>query len=515
MSLKSRMTKILESLNENIYERDEVLAVTFLSALANQNIFLYGPPGTAKSLISRRISKAFKTEHYFEYLMQKFSTPDEVFGPMSITELKKDKYVRKTDGYLPSAEFAFLDEIWKSSPAILNTLLTIINEKIFKNGNVLKKVPMKVLISASNETPPKGQGLEALYDRFTTRLYVPPMESKENFEQLLQNGGSIDTINIDEKLLITTEEWIAWKEKIQNVKVSQEVLNIVHAIRLSFLEKNKSKGFDIYVSDRRWLNALTLVKAGAFFCEREETNIVDALLLSHTLWTTKENREVVIKIVHSCIKESGFETGNSLKSLDEEKEKLEQEINKELFYSNDIYETVKLHGNTQYFKVKKIFIDEYNDKKSIVFYIARNSMKTKDEFHPVDENGNEISNLKCSFKKQGSCEIKYKNNSYYNGGRWVDLPVFQPQVLFYKGDKRKDVNERLIEALREETEKLSQKIEQLIEETKEKETVFLKELDTPFIEPTKIKIATESISQQIEDLKLRHKDTQRLVELVG
>ena len=151
---KSRISKILYTLGQNIHERDEIISVVLLSALANQNIFLYGPPGTAKSLISRRLSKVFETKHYFEYLMQKFSTPEEVFGPISLTELKKDNYIRKTDGYLPTAEFAFLDEIWKSSPAILNTLLTIINEKIFRNGSNIEKVPLKILISASNEIPP-------------------------------------------------------------------------------------------------------------------------------------------------------------------------------------------------------------------------------------------------------------------------------------------------------------------------------------------------------------------------
>jgi len=93
--IKIRIEKILNELNENIHEREETLSVALLSALADQNIFLYGPPGTAKSLISRRLAKVFETESYFEYLMQKFSTPDEVFGPVSIKELKNDNYERK------------------------------------------------------------------------------------------------------------------------------------------------------------------------------------------------------------------------------------------------------------------------------------------------------------------------------------------------------------------------------------------------------------------------------------
>ena len=122
-------------------------ALTFLNVIAGKPVFLYGPPGTAKSFIAKRVSYAFKDSKYFGYLMQRFSTPEDIFGPVSLEELKNDKYIRKIKGYLPDSDFAFLDEIWKSAPAILNTLLTIINERIFKNGYEEIKVPLKGLIS--------------------------------------------------------------------------------------------------------------------------------------------------------------------------------------------------------------------------------------------------------------------------------------------------------------------------------------------------------------------------------
>ena len=230
MSLRNRIDKLISVLTEGVYEREEAIKISFLSALAGENIFLYGPPGVAKSLISRRLSEVFESDNYFEYLMQKFSTPEEVFGPISISELKKDNYIRQTKGYLPTADFAFLDEIFKANPAILNSLLTIINEKKFKNGTELQNVPLKVLVSASNETPPPNQGLEALYDRFLVRLDVNPIKSRENFETLLQDDTP--DIEVDDNLKIKTKEWEEFKTAIKNVTISKDVFNIIHSIRI-------------------------------------------------------------------------------------------------------------------------------------------------------------------------------------------------------------------------------------------------------------------------------------------
>jgi MoxR-like ATPase len=508
--LKQRMKDILKALNENIHEREEVFAVSLLSALADQNIFLYGPPGTAKSLISRRLAKVFKSKNYFEYLMQKFSTPEEVFGPISLTELKKDNYVRKTDGYLPTTEFAFLDEIWKSSPAILNTLLTALNEKKFRNGNQLLNLPLKVVVSASNETPPKGQGLEALYDRFLTRLYVPPMENKNNFEILLQSGGTSDDINIDENLLITNDEWEQWKKESNDVKLSKETLNIINDVRLRIEEKNRSKELDVYVSDRRWQKASTLLKVSAYFCDREETNIIDCLLLSHCLWSTKDNKNEIINIVEDAVRNSGFDTEHNLIDFDLEKNDLEYEINEELLHSTDVYKTERLIDGNKYFKITNKYKE---NSKSITYLLSFDKMKTTDTFHPIDTNGNELNWIDCNFDNQGTCKINICDD--HDNARPYTNIIFTPEVKFFKGDQKESVNPRLIEQLKNATFNLKEKVKKILNPIEIKKNEFLKELDTPFILDTKINIAIESVNKQIEDLKLRYKDCERLESLVG
>ena len=508
-NLKGRITKIVEHLNEGIHERDEVIAVSLLAALSNQNVFLFGAPGTAKSLIARRLSCAFDTGSYFEYLMHRFSTPEEIFGPVSITELKKDSFLRKTEGFLPECEFAFLDEIWKSSPPILNTLLTIINEKLFRNGTEMKTVPLKALIAASNETPPPEQGLEALFDRFSVRLNVPPVESKDNFENLLGSQPTLADLKMPEGLAIKNAEWEEWCKQIHSVELSKETLDIIHDIRLSLEEKGEK--LDVYISDRRWQKAAILLKAAAFFCERKETNLVDTLLLRHCLWTTKENREEMAKIVEGAVRTQGFGKEFSLDDIDSEKEELEKEINKELFHSEDVYDT-KTIAYKECFEFSIHTVRQYDRVRELVdIYIPKSKMKGTDDFHPIDKSGNEIGDVTCNFQAQGTCSVTYRDAYNYPQKRKENLV---PKILFHKGDK-KEVNSKFVGVLAEEVKSIKEKIELMIMEIGDKLAQFKNELESPFVPEDVRDIAVESVQKQLEEMKVRLKDCDRLSGLVG
>lgn len=301
--MKQKIQALLSEMNTGLIDREHALKAALLTVLAAENLVLIGPPGTAKSMVSRRVAQHIQTTtngshqpndgsgSYFEYLLTKFSTPEEIFGPLSISELKADRFRRNTAGYLPTAKIAFLDEIFKSSSSILNSLLTILNERIFHNGNQPQHVPLRSLISASNELPSGQEELSALYDRFLMRTFVGPVR-EEHLHRLFDAPG----VAHQPTLQLTAQDFQAVDAAAQQVHMPPEVGEAIRGIWAAHKEAFKEDRRE-YLSDRRLVKLLKLLRVSAATNHRTEVDLSDAMLLQHCLWNHPDNMDKVREIV--------------------------------------------------------------------------------------------------------------------------------------------------------------------------------------------------------------------------
>jgi MoxR-like ATPase len=319
--MKQKIQALLSDMNAGLIDREQTLKAALLTVLAAENLVLIGPPGTAKSMVSRRVAQHIQTTNgshppndgggsYFEYLLTKFSTPEEIFGPLSISELKADRFRRNTAGYLPTAEIAFLDEIFKSSSSILNSLLTILNERVFHNGNQPQHVPLRSLISASNELPSGQEELSALYDRFLMRIFVGPVR-EEHLHLLFDAPGAAH----QPTLQLTAQDFQAVDTAVQQVRIPPEVGEAIRGIWAAHKEAFKEDWRE-YLSDRRLVKLLKLLRVSAATNQRTEVDLSDAMLLQNCLWNHPDKmdkvREIVITMLQKYSPEVPVNLGQSM-----------------------------------------------------------------------------------------------------------------------------------------------------------------------------------------------------------
>jgi MoxR-like ATPase len=289
---------LLESLNQGLIDRDEALRVCLLGALSGRNVLLLGPPGTAKSLLARRVAQAFGDARFFQYLLTRFTTPDELFGPVSLRALKdQDLFRRRTEGYLPQAEVVFLDEVFKASSAILNALLTVVNEGLFFNGSAVEPVPLKVLIAASNETP-ADPSLAALYDRFPLRVLVEPVRSPDHFDALLT--ASAAPVEIPRSLQLDATALDAIRAQAADVTLSPAALAVIHALR-ALLAAEGDDPQRWYVSDRRWRQLVGVLQVSAACHGRAQVQPIDCGLLGYGIWSDPQDAQRAHALVHAAL----------------------------------------------------------------------------------------------------------------------------------------------------------------------------------------------------------------------
>lgn len=354
--IHQHLSRLLEELNKGLYDKERTIRLTLLAVLAGESTFMLGEPGTAKSLIARRVADAFGIEkkEFFSYLMNQFSQPDEVFGPVSIQKLKNDEYERKTESYLPKAKFAFLDEIWKANPAIQNSLLTILNEREFRNNGKNEKVDLIGFISASNELPAQNQGLEAIFDRFLVRILEKSIsKDSDNFRKMISDVNELSKIT--EK--ISLEEIQTIVNGAKKVKLSDECYDIIVRVAKATSEENENIADEEdkwLISDRRWKKIVNLMRVSAYCNGRTETDIMDASLIADCIWRNETQEEDAKRIVKDAIENYGMKCTTDLHELKQSLEKFFRTLIKKFYeekYEGGDFKT-EVINNRKYYAVK-------------------------------------------------------------------------------------------------------------------------------------------------------------------
>lgn len=286
-----KLALIEGELNSRLVERDEVIRGIILSIIARQHLVIIGPPGTAKSLAANEFLAHIEGAKSFAYLFTKFTTPEEIFGPISLTSLQKDRFERIVSGKIPDAHVTFADEVFKANSAILNSLLTIMNERKFNSGVTRINVPLLTLVGASNELP-QDDSLAALYDRFMLRYVVSNISEESALSDLICKRGSSPST----RTMINLDEIIALQKKCHEVEIRQDVIEIMMRI------KRDCEKSSIVVSDRRWIEFSDILRASALLDNRNFVETDDLIMLKHMLWSEERQRIQVDSIVAKHVK---------------------------------------------------------------------------------------------------------------------------------------------------------------------------------------------------------------------
>jgi MoxR-like ATPase len=285
-----KLNKVLEFVKSSFVGKNEIVDLLGISLIARENAFLLGPPGTAKSAIIRLLSDCIEDGRNFEYLLTRFTEPNEIFGPFDIRKLKEGELITNTEGMMPEASMVFLDEIFNANSAILNSLLMALNERIFRRGKETRKLPALMFVGASNVLP-EDEALNALLDRFLIRIQCDYVDT-DLLEEVLLAGWNLESRTAN-KPVITPTEIISLQQECRKVDLSpirKQFVDLVHNLRNT----------GIKVSDRRAVKIQNLLAASALICNRTEAILSDLWVLKY-VWDTEEQIEILAGIIDSVI----------------------------------------------------------------------------------------------------------------------------------------------------------------------------------------------------------------------
>jgi MoxR-like ATPase len=315
MTSREKLKSIREELKQTFLERADLIDGALAALLSSHHLLIIGPPGTAKSMLADELCRRIEGANYFQWLLTRFTTPEEIFGAVSLKALEQDDYRRVTTRKLPDAHIAFLDEIFKANSSILNAILTLINERLFHNGKEVTRVPLLTLFGASNELPEEEE-LTALYDRFLVRFVVNYIVEDFRFLRMLESQSQ------PQRTTLTLAELNELQQAVRDVPLPSYVYRGIADIRRELNKKN------IHASDRRYRQSLGLLQAHAFLEGETEVQEKSLLFLEHALWRDPAEQEQVRSTIRELL--LGYE----------------EEITELLYESREIRESALQPGRT-------------------------------------------------------------------------------------------------------------------------------------------------------------------------
>ncbi|HMR76845.1 MAG TPA: AAA family ATPase [Polyangiaceae bacterium] len=293
--LSQRLRQVAETLDSQFLGKSEVIRLLLIAVVAREHAVLIGPPGTAKSALLRNLAHLLDAK-YFEYLLTRFTEPNEIFGPVDIQAFRDGHYRRRTAGMLPESEIVFLDEVFKSNSAILNSLLTLLNERLYSSGGQVVEVPLISAFGASNEVP-TDESLGALFDRFLLRIRSDNLDAY-HFNELLDLGVRHEVKKLKREKaapLVSAKDLHAMTDDLaKRLSFSEAFLSSYKGLVFQI----RAEG--ISVSDRRIVKMLKLFAASAYLDGRDQADNSDLFVLKH-IWNAEDQAPILEQIVQPVL----------------------------------------------------------------------------------------------------------------------------------------------------------------------------------------------------------------------